>query len=72
MDHGFETKVDLAAADDLGHILRSVNDLAWHSTLHWTYTGIVWLKQSDLDALVGKVALGLGKVKRSMVRRSVP
>lgn len=72
MDHSSETKVDLAATDGPGHILRSISDMAWYNVPFRTYAGIVRLEQSNLNAFVGKVALGLSKVKGSMARRSVP
>jgi hypothetical protein len=37
-----------------------------------TYTGVVGLKQGNLDAFILEEALGLGQVQRSVVRRSVP
>ena len=36
------------------------------------HAGVVGLKQGNLDAFILEVALGLGQVQRSVVRRSVP
>ena len=36
------------------------------------YAGVVGLQESHLDALFFEEPFGLGKVKRCMVRRSVP
>jgi hypothetical protein len=35
-------------------------------------TGVIWLKESDLDALIGEVALRLGEVYWSMVWGRMP
>ena len=37
-----------------------------------TYTRVVRLQKSDLDAFVLEITLRLGKIQRSMVWRSVP
>lgn len=35
-------------------------------------TWVIGLKKSNLNAFIGKVALRLSKVQRSMIRRGVP
>ena len=75
MDHRFESKIDLARADDLSDILhRRVSNLAISSLDQEprTYTRIIRLKESNLDTLILEKALGLSQVKRRVVRRSVP
>jgi hypothetical protein len=37
-----------------------------------THAGVVGLEESDLEAFVGEVTLGLGKVDGSMVRGGMP
>ena len=71
MDHGLETEVDLAATNDLGDILPIIRlgHLPRHST---AYTGIVWLKQSNLDSLFFEISLGLSQVQRGVVGGGVP
>ena len=75
MDHRFESKIDLARADDLSDILhRRVSNLAisFLDQEPRTYTRIIRLKESNLDTLILEKALGLSQVKRRMIRRSVP
>lgn len=71
VNHGLEAEVDLASTDDFSNILTvlvTTKDRVEESP----YTGVVGLQKSNLDALILKVALGLGQVQRSVVRRSVP
>ena len=75
MDHRFESKIDLARADDLSDILhRRVSNLPFPylDRKRRTYTRIIGLKESNLDTLILEKALGLSQVKRRMIRRSVP
>jgi hypothetical protein len=73
VDHGLETKIDLASANDFGHILEQKLSVGFSLTASYqTHAGVVGLKQGDLDAFVLEVALGLSQVKRSVIRRSVP
>ena len=72
VNHGLKSKVHLAGADDLGHILNQVSEAFPCHGFFNTYAGVVGLKQSNLDTFVGEEALGLGKVNWSVVRRSMP
>lgn len=75
MDHRFESKIDLARADDLSNILnRRVSNLpfSYLNRKRRTYTRIIGLKESNLDTLILEKALGLSQVQRRMIRRSVP
>ena len=73
MNHGLETHVDLAAADDLGDILcLSVSTSFGSRQKSYSYTWVVWLQQCNLDALLSEVALGLSQIDWSMVWRGVP
>jgi hypothetical protein len=71
VDHGLESKIDLAGANDFSDILKRWS--AWLlSNVKQTYTGVVGLKQGNLDALILEIALGLGQVQRGVIRRGVP
>lgn len=73
VNHGLETHVDLAGTNDLGNILSHGSASRWLrvATSH-THAGVVGLEESDLDALLGKVAFGLGQIERGVVWRGVP
>jgi len=70
VDHGFETKIDLLGADDLGNVLNS--ELNGMSRDRKSYAWVVGLENSDFDALVLEVALTLSEVEWCVVRRGVP
>jgi hypothetical protein len=72
VDHGFEAEIDFARADDLGDILGRSQFSSGQRKGGGKYAGVVGLEERDFDAFVLEVALALGKVKRGMVRGSVP
>lgn len=76
MDHGFETEIGLSGANDLSDILGKVSSLRTlveeREREEMPYAGVVGFKESNFDAFVLEVALGLSKVERGVVWRSVP
>jgi len=73
VDHGLESKVDLASADDFGDILKDLSAYTWRMPKGGeTYAGIIRFQQGNLDALILEISFGLCQVQRSVVRRSVP
>lgn len=72
MNHGLEAKVNFSSPDDLGDILYMVSHPLCCATENRSYTRVVRLQQSNFDAFLLEILLGLGKVERGMVRRCVP
>jgi hypothetical protein len=72
VNHSLESKVDLACADDLCHILKSLSACHSASGDHPTHTWVIWFKQGNLDAFICEETLGLSQVKRSVVWHGMP
>ncbi len=72
MNHGLETKVDFAGADNLRDILGTVSGGLLVKPSSTSYAGVVGLEKSNLDALFLEETFGLSQVERCVVRRSVP
>ena len=49
-----------------------MSDDLWMTSSESTYTGIIGLKESNLDTLILEVPPALSQIQRSMVWRSVP
>jgi len=74
VDHGLEAEIHLLGANDFRDILIGVNDcyLGLNSSEIDAYTWVIWLKQSNTNALFFEELLCLSKVNRSVVWRAVP
>ncbi len=74
MDHGFESEIDLAGANNLSDILGGwcISLPCPRHTADTAYAGVIRLEQSNLDAFLLEVALRLSQVERGVVWRSMP
>lgn len=71
VDHGFEAKVDLARADDLGDILLLLAVVGEKGEGDM-YAGVVGLEERNFNAFVFEVTLRLSEVQGRVVRGGVP